>query len=347
MDRIKVTRTLLEKDENLLTPEEAAAVKSHRSTQKMFDERLEQSNKNIVKNCKILCSGHERWPVPAYGWIPYAEDLYYKLEDMNYRYRKYGISVVLDQAKEKFATFRVYVSTNVREIGFIGFLNRPFHWISRKLENLDYGIKYVVDKPGFYSLGWDELTKEQFDKKTDKFGSPLSGNVVEVESKSDADVSKLRETTYICEENGKYYKSYMLQHMPERHPVFTRHRFLYKIFILSNKIASFFSGFYKRPLVQTVMIESFDREADKLIRETEAKCENVCQDCGNRFSNTDDYYAKCETLGWYNYVCERCAMARGGTYTKFNRTDRMVFQEGVERPDLARRGNPVDGGSAL
>lgn len=67
-NEIKITRTLLEKPEETLTPKEKAAISSHKETEKSMYDRLEKANKKIVEDCKILCSGYERLPIPDYGY---------------------------------------------------------------------------------------------------------------------------------------------------------------------------------------------------------------------------------------------------------------------------------------
>lgn len=331
-ENLKVTRTLLEKEESELTSEELFLVQDYKERQKMFNERLSDANKRIVKDCKMLCSSYEHTPIPAYGWISPVTKLAYKLEEMNIRFKRYGYKIVLAQAKEKYATLRFYTEIISQPIGFVGFLYKPFNWFHKKLNDINYGIKYVTDKEGYYSLEWNEITKYEFEKTRDRFGQHVNKAIEIIERKIDADIQKARDILYFCHEGDKYYSSYILQHMPVRHAVFTKHRLLHKIYIATDKISEWLYSLQRETTERRVIREFLFNEAHRLENEAEYECTKLCQDCGIRFD--DDDYEKCETQGWYNYVCERCACERGGTYRKLTEKRDMIYVEGVERPDL-------------
>lgn len=335
-ENIKVTRTLLEKKESELTPEELSLVQDYKERQKMFNERLSDANKRIVKDCKMLCSSYEHTPIPAYGWIYPVTELAYKIEEMNIRFKKYGYKIVLTQAKEKYATLRFYTDIISQPVGFLGFLYKPFNWIHEKLDSVNYGIKYVTDKEGYYSLEWNEITKDAFENKRDRFGQPVVKRFEVIERKIDADIQKARDILYFCHEGDKYYHSYILQHMPVRHAVFTKHRLLHKIYMTTGMISGWLHSLQRETTERRVIREYLFNEVHRLENEAERECMKLCQDCGIRFD--DDYYEKCETQGWYTYVCERCACERGGTYRKLTEKRDMIYVEGVERPDLLPKG---------
>ena len=329
-----VTKTLIDKfNENpdALTEDEKSAVSQYNKMREYYNSNLERANNRIVETCKMLCSSHEQLPVPDYGWIEPVEKLCYKLEYINVNMKKYGIQVVLDQSKEKYGTLRFYTHTLTKEIGILEGIIRFFDWISDSLLDIDYGIEYVTDRESYKSLEWKEITKEQFDNRTDEYNLPFLGKPPCVlKSKSEA-VSDGLETgaTYLVEEDGKYFYSYVITHMAKLHPEYRKHKFLRKIKTASCRISLWLSGFYKEPIRQRLMHEVAENAVRELVMNAERECYWVCQHCGVHIYDEGGEYQRCETQGWYTYVCERCATALGVDYRKGGK----IYREGMLLPN--------------
>lgn len=331
---IAVTRTLIDKfNENpdALAEDEKSAVSQYNKMREYYNSNLERANNRIVETCKMLCSSRERLLVPDYGWIEPVEKLCYRLEFINVIMRRYGIRVVLDQSKEKYGTLHFYTSILAKEIGILGRFIRFFDWISDSLLDMDYGVEYVTDRESYKSVEWREISKEQFDNKTDEYNRPFFGGTPHVvQSKSEA-VSAEHEkgATYLVEEDGKYFYSYVLTHMAKQHPEYRKHKFLRKIKTASCCISTWLSRFYKEPAGQRLMYEVAEHAVRDLVRNAENECYKVCQHCGvSLYDHEGSEYQRCETQGWYMYVCERCATALGVDYRKGDKT----YREGVLRP---------------
>jgi hypothetical protein len=320
--KIKLTRTILDKPYESLTKEEKIYVDLYNTMKDEFNNKLETEN-NIIKNeCKILCSGYEKNPIPDYGWINPIKELCYKLEGLNFDYSKWGIRVVLDQAKEKYATLRFYTHIESDELGFIGFINRHINSIINFLDFLNYGIKYVVKVPGYIRLEWKELTKEQFDSRKDEYDCPLSKNNNQVIEITNREVAIDFDNIYIINENGRFFYSRYIHHLPEKVAKPTKHRILFRLKKALNSFSYWISTFYKEPLIQRIKTLELDYKVDELIRKAERECAKLCQHCGLPFSN--NYKPKCTTLGWFMHLCEDCAMITGMDYRKNN----AIYKEG-------------------
>lgn len=326
-NKIRITRTLLDKNKDELTEEEKELVDEFNEERSRFDKRISEENERIASECSILCSGGERCPIPDYGWIRPVKRLCYALENLNHDFRKYGISVVLDQTKEKYGTLRFYTHINTREIGFWGLILNPLDKIVEWMSNINFGRKLVTDKPEYRTVEWREITKEQFDTKTNEYGVPFDkyGNkVIVVSSKKEVkNPEKIERNTYLVEEDGKFFYSYTLYHMAETHVEYTKHFLLRKIRDAIRQISTSLDRFYKEPKIQAVKIQEMDYRVDELVRDAERECMKVCQHCGADFG---DYYKQCETQGWYMYLCQRCADATGMEYVM----DGKHYMEGVD-----------------
>ena len=67
-----------------------------------------EKRKNVISDCKILYAGKPFIWECGHGWdIPLAE-LSYALEELNVRFRKFGVRIRAVQVKEKFGTLRFY-----------------------------------------------------------------------------------------------------------------------------------------------------------------------------------------------------------------------------------------------
>lgn len=327
MEKIRITRTLLEKPKEELTEDEKNAVLDFEKTRELHDKWLIEENERLAKDCSILCSGMEKSPIPDYGWVQPVKKLCYSLENLNYDFMKYGVRVVLDQSKEKYATLRFYTHLDTREIGFWGVILNPLDKIVEWLSNINFGRKVVTDKPEYRTVEWREIKKEQFDAKTNEYGVPFDkygSKVIVVSSKKEVkNPEKIERNTYIVEEDGKYFYSYNLYHMAETHIEYTRHFFLRKIRDAIRWITISLDRFYKEPRIQAVKIQEMDYRVDELVNKAEKECEKLCQHCGVDLGN---YYKTCETQGWYMYLCQRCADATGMEYVK----DGKHYREGVQ-----------------
>jgi hypothetical protein len=85
-------------------------------------------------------------------------------------------------------------------------------------------------------------------------------------------------------------------------------------FTIGNRILS---GSNKRQLKSHVIGYAIDNYVEKLVRECEEACYNVCEDCGRSFM----YNPRCETLGWISYICPECAKKNKVHYV-YNLTDK-------------------------
>ncbi len=92
------------------------------------------------------------------------------------------------------------------------------------------------------------------------------------------------------------------------HPRF-RYWLCYKFGAIANWI-KFSLGNDKRISVVHGALMSM---VDKLIAEGEKECYNTCEDCGHQIGT--DWSPRCETQGWINYICDECAIKRGGVYS--------------------------------
>jgi hypothetical protein len=324
MENIKITRTLLEKSENEMTKEEMEIVKERKEKIEKRWDIVEKNNEKIVSDCKMLFSGLDHNPIVDYGWMYAIEELCYKLEGLNYDYSKYGLKVVADQTKEKFGTLRFYTHIEQNPIGFIGGLCRFFHYLSIKTQVSE--MERVVDVPGYTTIEWREITKEQYDTKCDNYGNPLQNAFFDVLFTKDRDsvsITQLVNYRYLLEENGKYYFSFPLYHCPKCHMEPKNHKIRYMFSKIINNISYWISNFYKEPTIQCVKHNEFEYKVDELIMIAEQKCMGVCQHCGVTFR---DFNPRCETLGWTTYICEECASAMGVQYLKQN--DKNIYCEG-------------------
>lgn len=319
MEKIDITRELLVKDEHDMTKEERDAVHKYNQMVEKRYEDLDRVNNYILKDCKMLCSGNESYPVPTYGWIYPVEKLCYELEAMNYEYKKYGLKVTLEQTKEKFGTLRFYTDTSMRPIGLIGFLAKPFYFISDKLSKINYGINYVTDEAGYYTFDLREIPEENYNKNLNINGYEVKNNIVKITSRSEIpERSGLASDTYFLNEDGKYYVSVAVWHTPKRHPVCTKNRLLRLVYIFSNRVISILNSYYVESDIQGVMKKVFDDKIYDLIRIAENECNKRCYSCGTLFN--DEYSPACRMHSWILYLCENCAKITGNKYTKLSET---------------------------
>ena len=340
LEKIRITRTLLEKPKEQMTEDEKSAVLDFEKTRDLHNKWLDEENERISKDCKILCSGGDCNPIPDYGWSRPVKRLCYALENLNYDFKKYGIQVVLDQSKEKYGTLRFYTHMDTREIGMFGLILRPLDKLVDWLSNIDFGRKTVIDRPEYKTVEWREITKSQFDSKTNEYDVPFDKyedcNIKIVSSKKEVENPKLlEENVYLVEEDGKFFYSYALYHMSETHVEYTKHFFLRKIRDVIRRTSIFLDRFYKEPRIQSVKIQEIDYKIDELVDNAEKECMGLCQHCGAQFGN---YYKECETQGWYMYLCSRCADATGMEYVK----EGKHYIEGVQIESKEQKAEPEE-----
>lgn len=133
---VKVTKTLVDAYRAGALRDEIAkkAVKNFLDYGKFLWEKVSEANSSLTRDCRILYSGHERLPVSRPGWIDPISDFSYKLESLNYEYRRYGLSVVMDQMKEKFGEFRGYWHVRYVPWGLAGVASRTLGLILKILD---------------------------------------------------------------------------------------------------------------------------------------------------------------------------------------------------------------------
>ena len=333
---ILVTGELLQTDESKLTPEEAEAVAIYKERREIRDTQMNNHNKQIVKDCKLLCSGMEQQPIPEYGWMWPVEKLCYKLEALNYQFAKYGLKVILEQTKEKFAELRFYTHI-IHYVPKAGIFTKFLEKMLKYLGSLDYGIVFVTDVKEFKSVEWEELTEEQFNTQTDRFGNPLANTIMTVKvvnTKDDIkDFTELEHTTFLVHEGDKYYKSYLLTHLPVRHAEFTKKKLIHSIYCGLLRIDEWLISKYGDTPEHNTMATAFDYIVDDLVNETVEECSNLCQHCGMHFGRG---YKKYETEGWYTYLCEDCAAASGRVYREYADGATERFKNGKPFIDTAK-----------
>lgn len=123
---VKVTKTLVDAYRAGALRDEIAkkAVKNFLDYGKFLWEKVSEANASLTRDCRILYSGCERVPISNPGWIDPISDFSYRLESLNYEYRRYGLSVVMDQMKEKFGEFRGYWHVRQIPLGLAGMASR-------------------------------------------------------------------------------------------------------------------------------------------------------------------------------------------------------------------------------
>lgn len=325
-EKIRTTKTLLDTPNDALTDEEKDVVNWHSECVGRRNDTLERENGKIVEECSILCGGMEDAPIPNYGWIRPVRHLCYAIEAINIEYGKYGIATVLEQSKEKFGTLRFYTETSIVPTGTVGAVVKSIEWILSKLDRVDYGRTVVTDRESYKTVEWNEIAKEQFDARKDQFGNDIVGKDIEVVgSREEArPLPRHEDVRFFVKENGKFYVSTLVQHAPKAHVEYRKHFFLKAVRDLVFDVSFGLSRLRRKSKVQSVMLQFVDDLVYKLVRQAEEECYNLCQDCGSPIGQKGS--PRCETDGWIAYVCEECAMVRGGKYHKGGKT----FVEGEE-----------------
>ena len=105
---------------------------------------------------------------------------------------------------------------------------------------------------------------------------------------------------------------------------------------IADGIAHFFhtigsrilEGSKRRRMKYNVIRIAIDTYVEKLIRECEEECYDVCEYCGTSFA----WSPRCETLGWISYICPECAK-KGHHHYRYVLTDK-------EKAAFQRNGDP-------
>lgn len=340
---IDVTRTLLDKPESELSDLEKEAVKHFNEQRATYMAKLDKANEQIQEDCKILCSGRfsEKCIIPEYGWIEPVKKAAYKLEKLNYFYKKWNMHVIFSQTKEKFGTFRGYWTiVNERSFPCASLLNKLNEHL---MYNVDYGKKYVVDKCAMTTLEWEECSEEDYNDHLDRYGSrvkkfkeydesKLIGSAIYLEG-----TSYPRDTTYFRrdEDNKKFYRSYWLSHPAKGHYEVTKHKLINKLQTWLNSIIINMSYDASENTEHHVMYENFYNEVSEIVAVCEEECGHYCQICGNSIGD-HRIHDKCETSGWITYICDRCAIADGGKYFNHNTGKLMQELKEIKKKDSSK-----------
>lgn len=351
---IKITRTLLDKNVSELTDIEREAVERYKERVSKRSVRLFEANDIIKKDCPILCSGYDSQFIPSYGWIEPITDFCYQLEALNIQYVKYGIKVTSSQNKEKFGTYRCYYDITDVPCGVLKYPIKICDMIVDRLDKINYGVKYIEDECPKVTIEWEEITKEEFEngvfensfKNRDRrlvwnddtfdifthdrkwvnyLGEEKHETIFQIRYKdkdSEYVTVDFQNENVFSESDGKYYMAYELHHGPKTHIEYTKHRFLRRIGSIFWNMRMFFEFHNRLPSVNSVMRRDFETKVEKLYSECEKECQKRCEVCGYQIGK--DTSPECVTHGWISYVCEDCAMASGGEYTK----DGQTWEEG-------------------
>jgi len=322
---VPVTFELLEKykdDKDSLTDIEKEACENWKQKEERECKRWEEANDEVDRDCRILCSGMQTGGfIPAAGWVDPVAKLCYALEDLNIRYRKYGVKVTVSQTKEKFGTLRFYYDVCCEPA--YGWL-APLHIAAKKLYDVlwkvEYDIENVTDKPAWTTLEWEECKEEAYEKKLTAFGDPVKDSAYAVSEKDgrwfDAygvDVTD-RAALFRKDESGKCWRSYLLYHQGKYHLEARKHKFLYWFMRRVGDFRTWLSDYEKEVEPEiNAMRTSFSNQVEDLVNDAENKTYRVCQDCGSPIPLSEDGtngYERCVTHGWVGYWCRKCAQAK-------------------------------------
>lgn len=110
-----------------------------------------------------------------------------------------------------------------------------------------------------------------------------------------------------------------------------RPKFRYAIYSMFHRAANWVRWLAtKDGWKQNVIRDTIDVLVNKIVREAENDCYNVCEDCGRQIGT--DWSPRCETQGWISYVCEDCAKKHGGVYAKLDgkTVEKRFFRNGED-----------------
>lgn len=292
-----LTWEMLFKREEDLSSTEKALVAEFNELQLKRANMLEAANKELMKNCKIVCSGQCKHLIPEFGWIEPIRDMAYKIEALNIMYKKYRVYANFEQTKEKYSDFRGYYAISTYE----RFIVRSILWLPRMLGKLlgrfHYGEKTVIVQPGFTQEIWSNHDSEDSNPHSEH-------DIVEVGG-------------------SRLLEMHKISMPPKWKKVAERHKFLWCINNLNDKLINLIKNklyfLYKLTSEEEVIREHFLKAADKLVNECEFECRKHCIQCGHTIGvNGNEVYS---THGWYTLVCRECAkLSNGGIDSCSNET---------------------------
>ena len=340
---IDVTPELLQKKEEELTDLEKEAVKNFKGIRERKNKEMDNTNEEIRKHCKILCSGLDAEFIPSPGWTYPIRDFCYSLEALNLTYAKYGVKVTSSQNKSKYGTYRCYYEIEHTPTRLMKYPFAILEYIQKKLSNIDFGVKYREIEPERVTIEWGEITKEEFDNRkmeyhhntddyyiwddsfsiTKEIGEYKSGSgyvkehITQIsslnpsEKPTEIDLSK---TNVFKSEKGKYFYAYQLTHPRKVERYITKHKIINRIrtYLISLSISLQYSR--KESNEDIVMMNDFEHKIDELYRKVQKECYNRCEYCGREIGNK--YDPRCVTKGWVAYICEKCAKGYGERYSE-------------------------------
>lgn len=289
--------------------EEQTTVETENENTEIFKvpQYLIDAKRNAINDCRILYCGTKKPPTQSLmcfgwecgdGWNREIADLSYRLEAMNILlYPKYRTRIEAMQIKEKFGYFRGYFNVVIDPPVIRGFPTRMLGKLHDFLANgVNYRYEHVTDVLPHDSEEWNAISKEDFDRKvvpeyvSNQFGWKFK------------------------EEGGKYYRNSCVYHPEQWHRRPTKHLLLHWLKDFSWKLKCMTDCIFSRDTTkeQKVIAAFMDSYMEQCVSETERKCHNTCEYCGNQIGNR--YYGRCQTQGWIQYICEDCAKRRNLEY---------------------------------
>ena len=224
------------------------------------------------------------------GWLQQLSDTCAQLEGLNaIFYKLFRVRVQADQVKEKFGTLRFYTTVCSDPSTFVCWYELLMEKLFDKLcSNVDYKLKVIVDQEPWEEINTKVYTdKAQFDKE--------------------AAENKTCNVSYIKDTEGRMLKLTAIQHYRKFHREPQQHKLLFWLSKKRLKIVRLIRNLlrWKPTQVQYAAAALLDMLHQKIIREAEHECYNICEECGRHIGN--NYSPRCETVGWIKYVCEGCA----------------------------------------
>lgn len=255
-----------------------------------------------IRDCRTLYpnDGYGNSWCCGSGWYPIISRLSYKLEAFNVLYAKYGIIVVADQIKEKFGTLRFYTSTFVEPPLVYNFISKLLVGVqSFNKKHFKFNLVSVVDRNEHVGMFVHRLTKDEYHTLNGVSGP-----------------TEMFHKSKMLDGKKRYYKISKLNVCAETHQKPTKNRIIYHFNKIIDKITPWFdfSHFYVNSRKLVVLSRYVNNEVERLVREAEGECGNVCEKCGRPFD--ENLNPRCETVGYIQYVCEKCATSSNATYYK-------------------------------
>lgn len=236
-------------------------------------------NKSEMESCM-------HWGISAgEGWYKPINELSQTLEELNHKFKIYGVRIRADQVKSKYAELRFYYSIKIERNIFIKIISFPIKLIINFInKNVDFKYEKIIDKPAHIEEFWREISKEDYDNKKiiegvkNEFGYKFK------------------------EENGKYYRNGSLHYSDTFHYELKNHKFIDKIKRFFQKIEFMIERipFSKKKIESSNLLNKI---VEILISDAESTCWNTCELCGHY-----DYSGKTiiTTKGWMTRICLDC-----------------------------------------